>query len=90
MRNDLERFRDIEEAIAKIEQYAIKGKAEFFENELIQTWVIFQVQIIGEAARSISEETRQKYPQIEWRNIIISEMCLFMNIFGSISKLFGE
>ncbi|MGB2926648.1 MAG: DUF86 domain-containing protein [Limnothrix sp.] len=70
MRNDFERFRDMEEAIAKIEKYATQGKAEFFDNELIQTWIVFQLQIIGEAARSISDETYEKYPQIEWRNII--------------------
>ncbi|NJN74455.1 MAG: DUF86 domain-containing protein [Limnothrix sp. RL_2_0] len=70
MRDDIERLRDIEEAIIKIEKYAVQGKAEFFENELIQTWIIFQLQVIGEAARSTSEATQQKYARIDWRNII--------------------
>lgn len=29
-----------------------------------------QLQIIGEAARSMSKETHQKYPQIPWQDII--------------------
>jgi hypothetical protein len=36
MRNDLERIKDIQEAIQKIEKYAQRGEQEFFENELIQ------------------------------------------------------
>lgn len=46
MRNDRERMRDIFEAIAKIEKYAVRGKAEFFDNELIQGWTLLQLQII--------------------------------------------
>lgn len=70
MRNDLERIRDIQEAINKIEKYAIQGKAEFFANELIQSWILLQLQIIGEAARSMSELTYERYSQINWRDII--------------------
>jgi uncharacterized protein with HEPN domain len=36
MRSDQERLLDIEEAIAKIERYSVRGKSEFMENELIQ------------------------------------------------------
>lgn len=37
MRSDLERLKDIEEAILKIEKYSVKGKLAFIEDELIQT-----------------------------------------------------
>lgn len=70
MRNDQERLLDIEEAIAKIERYAMRGKPEFMENELIQTWVLFQFQVIGEVARSLSEETRTTYAQVVWQDMI--------------------
>jgi uncharacterized protein with HEPN domain len=36
MRNDRERLLDIQEAIGKIEKYAIQGKEQFLANELIQ------------------------------------------------------
>ena len=52
MRNDRERMQDIQEAINKIEKYAIRGREEFLANELIQSWILLQLQIIGEAARS--------------------------------------
>ena len=70
MRNDLERIKDIQEAIQKIEKYAQRGEQEFFENELIQGWILLQLQIIGEAARAISKETYNQYPNIAWRDII--------------------
>jgi uncharacterized protein with HEPN domain len=41
MRQDRERLLDIDEAIAKIERYTVRGKAEFMDDELIQTWVLF-------------------------------------------------
>ena len=52
MRNDRERMQDIQEAIDKIEKYAVRGREEFLANELIQSWILLQLQIIGEAARS--------------------------------------
>ncbi|MCT7984720.1 DUF86 domain-containing protein [Laspinema sp. A4] len=70
MRNDRERLLDIQEAIGKIEKYAIQGKKEFFANELIQGWILLQLQIIGEAARAMTIQTHQQYPEINWQDII--------------------
>lgn len=70
MRSDLERMRDIREAIANIEKYAIRGKTEFLAGVLIQGWILLQLQIIGEAARSMSVQTREKHSQINWQDII--------------------
>ncbi len=46
------------EAIAKIEQYAVQGKAAFVEQELIQTWMLYQLQVTGEAARGECSQNR--------------------------------
>lgn len=70
MRNDRERIQDIQEAINKIEKYAIRGREEFLANELIQSWILLQLQIIGEAARSMNSNTHEQYPEISWRDII--------------------
>lgn len=69
MRKDTERLLDISEAIAKIERYAVLGKAKFEEDELIQTWILHQFQVIGEAASSLSDEMRVKHDKVEWRDI---------------------
>ena len=79
MRDDTERLRDILEAIERLEKYARQGKTVFEQQELIQTWVIYHLQIIGEAARTTSQEFKARYPEIPWqdasdlRNLIIHE-----------------
>lgn len=70
MRNDVERLRDIKEAITKIEKYANGGEETFKANELIQIWIIYHLQIIGEAAASMSQEFTNKHPEIPWRDMI--------------------
>ncbi|MDJ0554886.1 MAG: nucleotidyltransferase [Microcoleaceae cyanobacterium MO_207.B10] len=64
MRDDRERLIDMLEAIYQIEKYAIQGKDRFTGDELIQTWMVHHLMIIGEAASKMSEETRQRYPNI--------------------------
>ncbi len=70
MRNDNERLLDILEAIDRIERYSVRGEEEFRSDELIQSWMIQQIQIVGEAARGISQEFRKRTPEIPWSKII--------------------
>lgn len=79
MRDDSERIRDIQECLEKIDKYSVRGEKEFLENELIQTWIIHNLQIIGEASRATSETFKAKYPQLDWqdmadfRNLVVHE-----------------
>ena len=54
MRDRRERLLDMLEAIERIERYAAKGRAEFEKDELIQTWVVHHLQIVGEAAAKLN------------------------------------
>ncbi len=64
MRDDRERLNDILDAINQIEKYTVQGKDRFIQDELIQTWVVHHLMIIGEASSRISKETKQKYTDI--------------------------
>jgi hypothetical protein len=44
-------------------------KDVFKQQELIQIWIIYHLQIIGEAARVISQEFKARYPEIPWRDV---------------------
>lgn len=68
MRDDRERLRDILEAIDRLERYTNQGRMAFEEQELIQTWVIYHLQIVGEASRAISQQFKAQYPEIPWRD----------------------
>ena len=50
------------EGISRIEKYATEGKQAFETNELIQVWVVHHLQILGEAARGVSEESQKNIP----------------------------
>jgi uncharacterized protein with HEPN domain len=82
MRREAERLQDILDAIVAIERYASQGRQAFDEQELIQVWVIHHLQIIGEAASSLSGDLMNRYSSVPWaqivafRNVVVHEYFL--------------
>ncbi len=70
MRDDREKLHDILEAIERINRYVVLGRERFDTDELVQTWFIQHLQIIGEAARALAQETRELSPNIPWKQMI--------------------
>ncbi len=70
MRDDNERLLDILESIENIEKYAVRGKNVFENDELVQTWILHHLQILGEAAAKVSDDLQERYPEIPWLKII--------------------
>jgi uncharacterized protein with HEPN domain len=82
VRDDRQRLQDVLEAIERIEKYAARGRAEFDADELVQTWIVHHLQIIGEAVRSLSDDTRNSHPDIEWTKIVGMRHILVHRYFG--------
>ena len=82
MRDDVERLKDILEAIEQIEKYSVNGRSAFEKDELIQTWVIHHLLILGEAAAKVTEEFREENADIPWSNIIGMRNILIHHYFG--------
>lgn len=82
MRDERERLLDILEAIERIEKYAILGQETFEQSELIQTWILYHLQIIGEAARTLSNAIKQQHPEIPWPKINGMRNILVHRYFG--------
>ncbi len=87
MRDPRERLRDILEAIENIQRYTTAGRAVFEKDELVQSWCVRHLQIIGEAARSLPGETRKSIPQIPWSDIVGMWHVLVHNYFGIDTEL---
>ena len=69
-RDELVFLEDICECIEKIEKY-VRGlsEKEFEDSSEKQDAVIRRIEIIGEAVKNLSKQTREKYPSIPWREI---------------------
>jgi len=82
MRDDRERLLDIKEAIENVQKYASRGRNAFRNDELIQTWILHHIQILGEAAARLSDEFQEKHPDILWFKIIGMRNILVHDYFG--------
>lgn len=92
MRDDFERLFDIKEAIEKIEKYFDKNK--IIRDELLQAAIVRYLEIIGEASRYLSNETKNKSPETEWLKIVSFRNFIVHNYFDVdweiIYKIIGE
>ncbi len=82
MRDDRQRLLDIQEAIERIEKYAARGRDAFQNDELIQTWIVHHLQLIGEACRTISKALRDHHPEVPWAKIVGMRHILVHHYFG--------
>ena len=57
-------------------------KKTFKENTLIQDGFIRQIEVIGEGTKNISKKTREKYPEILWKDIAGMRDKLAHHYFG--------
>jgi uncharacterized protein with HEPN domain len=69
LKRDLVYLHHIQDAVLKVESYISVGRDVFMTTTHWQDAVVRQLEIIGEAAKRISEELRSKSPDIPWRRI---------------------
>jgi len=70
VRDDLQRLRDIADAIEKIEKYTMGGREAFDREDWIQVWVVHHLQINGEAARGLSDAKKERLGDVPWRQVV--------------------
>jgi uncharacterized protein with HEPN domain len=82
-KDDTVYIKHILDAIHRVEEYTqnIEYK-DFIENHLIQDGVIRQIEIIGEAVKRLSNEIREKYTDVSWKDIVGMRNKLIHNYFG--------
>lgn len=81
MRTDLERLRDVLEAIRRIQQRTRAGRTSL-DDELVQVWVVHHLEILGEAVRGLSTAFRERHPDVPWREAIGQRNVIAHGYFG--------
>ena len=76
-------IQDIREAASRIISYTSKMEYEdFLQDYKTQDAVIRNIEILGEAAKLLSDEAKEKYPGIPWKDIAGTRDKLIHNYFG--------
>lgn len=75
-------LRHILDAVARIERYTQDGKERFFADELIQNAVVWNIGVIGEAVRAMSQGLKDVHPDIPWLKIAAMRHRLIHEYFN--------
>jgi uncharacterized protein with HEPN domain len=70
------------DAIDAIRSYTVEGREVFFSDGKTQDAVIRNIEIIGQAVKGVSEDTRALEPEVPWRQIAGMRDKLIHDYFG--------
>ena len=77
------RLLHILDSIQEIEKYTQNiSLDDFLKNDMMQNACIRLLEVIGEASRSISDDLKLQFPEIEWREIVDLRNLLLHEYFG--------
>ncbi|PIN91242.1 hypothetical protein COU57_01430 [Candidatus Pacearchaeota archaeon CG10_big_fil_rev_8_21_14_0_10_32_14] len=76
LKHILENIDDISEFTKNI------TKKDFLSNKEKQNAVVRSLEVIGEAAKNISETMKEKYPKVPWKEIIGTRDKIIHHYFG--------
>ena len=82
MKDDRVYLAHIRDAIERIDRFTADGRERFLSDLLIQDAVIRNLEVIGEAAKALSNEVRAATPDIPWKQIAGMRDVLIHNYFG--------
>jgi uncharacterized protein with HEPN domain len=69
VRRDRDFLVDILERISLTEEFVQSEKNPFFTSRLVREAVTRNLEVIGAASRALSDDFKQQYPEIPWRQI---------------------
>jgi uncharacterized protein with HEPN domain len=79
MRDDKLYLIHMSECIQRVEKYSTGGRDEFMYSDLIQDGVIRNLQIMAESSQRVSDERKERHPEVDWfkisgfRNVLVHD-----------------
>ncbi|MGC8638043.1 MAG: DUF86 domain-containing protein [Athalassotoga sp.] len=74
---------DIVESIRYIKRYTLNlNEEEFYQSEQIQDAVLRRLEIIGEATKNISDDFKDQFPQLPWKEMAGIRDVIIHDYFG--------
>ncbi len=71
------------ESIELIESFSSSTtKAEFFKNKMMQSAIIRQIEVIGEAVKNLPKDFTSKYPTVPWKDVVGTRDKMIHHYFG--------
>ena len=82
-KKDLVFIRHIMDSIEAIEEFSNGlSKKELISNRLKQSAIVREIEVIGEAAKNLSKNFKDKYNKIAWKDIIGTRDIITHRYFG--------
>ena len=82
-KDDLVFIKHVLESIVAIEDFTKNiQKRALFSDRLRRSAIVREIEIIGEAVKNISNPTKEKYSEVEWKKIIGTRDKMIHNYFG--------
>ena len=82
MSNDSVYLQHIRDALADIVAYTGAGRDVFFAERMRQDATLRKLEIIGQAVKKLSDETRSREPEIAWKQIAGMRDKVIHDYFG--------
>ena len=82
MKDDRAYLLHVRDAIERIRSYTSEGRDAFMADTRTQDAVIRNIEIIGEAVKRLSEDSRSRRPDIPWSQIAGMRDVLIHHYFG--------
>ena len=82
MKDDRVYLEHIRDALADIATYTSAGRDAFFDERIRQDATLRKLEVIGQAVKNLSEESKSKRPQIPWKQIAGMRDKVIHDYFG--------
>ncbi len=82
MKDDRVYLEHIRDALADIGTYTSAGRDAFFEQRIRQDATLRKLEVIGQAVKNLSDDSKSRQPQIPWKQIAGMRDKVIHDYFG--------